>query len=100
VLIATWQKMGTGITLTAASYAIFIDTPWTAGEFEQASDRVHRVGSKDPVFIYCLWCRDTIDERVKEIVEDKSIISDYVVDNKVAGKFSARLKEIITDLKR
>ena len=30
VMLATWQKMGTGITLTASSYAIFIDCAWTS----------------------------------------------------------------------
>ena len=29
VFIATWQKAGTGIDITKASYCIFIDTPWT-----------------------------------------------------------------------
>lgn len=98
VFIATWQKCGTGITLTRASYAIFIDTPWTAGVLEQCEDRVHRIGSKEPVFIYHLITKDTIDERVNEIVEDKGIISDYVLDNEVSPQLFERLKSIIQDL--
>jgi len=64
VMVATWQKMGTGVTLTQASYAIFLDTPWTSGVYEQAQDRIHRIGSTSPVFIYNLICKGTIDERV------------------------------------
>ena len=53
-LLATWQKIGTGHTLVKASYMIFLDTPWTNGVFKQACDRIHRVGTSKPVFIYNL----------------------------------------------
>ena len=99
VMLATWQKMGTGITLTAASYAIFIDTPWTQAVFQQAQDRIHRIGSKKPVFIYNLVCRDTVDERVLELVEDKGAMSDYIVDDeKLTENITNRLRKYIQDL--
>lgn len=83
VILCTSQKMGTGITLTAASYAIFIDTPWTDGVFSQACDRIHRIGSKQPVFIYKLICNDTFDVRVNEILEGKAALSEYIIDDKI-----------------
>ena len=98
VFICTWERMGVGITLNRASYAIFLDTPWTAADFQQAQDRIHRIGTKDPVFIYNLICKDTIDERVKEIVEDKEAISDYIVDNKITTKSLNSLKKYIQEL--
>lgn len=98
VFLATWQKCGTGITLTAASYAIFIDTPWTQGQCLQAEDRIHRIGSKKPVTIYYLEAKDTVDEDVKQIVQDKSIMSDYIVDEKIPPVLVERLKQIIIDL--
>lgn len=84
--------------LTAASYAIFIDTPWTQGQCLQAEDRIHRIGSKKPVTIYYLEAKDTIDEDVKQIVQDKSIMSDYIVDEKIPPVLVERLKQIIIDL--
>lgn len=78
---------------------IFIDCAWTSAGNQQAEDRIYRIGSKDPVFIYYLWCKDTIDERVKEIVEDKEAISDYIVDDKVSDKSIESLKKYIEDLK-
>lgn len=99
VFLGTWQKCGTGITLTSASYMIFIDCAWTQADNQQAEDRIYRIGSKNPVFIYYLWCKDTIDERVKEIVEDKEAISDYIVDDKVTQKSIDSLKKYIEDLK-
>lgn len=98
VMCATTQKLGTGVTLTSASYAIFLDTPWTMAEFEQAMDRIHRIGSSNPVFIYELITKDTIDERVHEIVETKEAISDFIVDDKISQKSLDNLKKYILDL--
>ena len=98
VMLATTQKAGTGLTLTAASYAIFIDTPWTAAEFEQAQDRIHRIGASKSVFIYELITKDTIDERVHDIVKTKEAISDFIIDDKISNNSIENLKKYILDL--
>lgn len=98
VMCATTQKLGTGVTLTSASYAIFLDTPWTAAETRQCEDRIHRIGSTNPVFIYELITKDTIDERVHEIVETKEAISDFIIDDKISQKSLENLKKYILDL--
>ena len=82
VMICTWQKMGTGHTLTAANYAIFVDTPWTDADFQQCADRIYRIGQNKHVFIITLVTKDTYDERVLEILERKECLSGYLVDNK------------------
>ena len=99
VFIGTWQKCGTGITLNRANYMIFLDTPWTDGAFQQASDRVHRIGSKNPVFIYVLVCNDTVDEKVLEIVNDKAAIADFIVDDQITTKSMESLKKFIVEMK-
>lgn len=81
VFIATWQRMGTGHTLTRAPYLIFIDTPWTYGDFEQASDRIYRIGQSKNVCIITLIAKDTYDERVQEIVSRKETLGNYLLDN-------------------
>lgn len=98
VFIGTWQKCGTGITLTAASYLIFIDTPFTEAEFTQASDRIYRIGTKESVFIYNLVTRYTVDERVLELVTDKGAIADYVVDEKITPQGLASLRKYIEEI--
>lgn len=98
LFIGTWQKCGTGITLTAASYMIFIDTPYTSAVYEQAQDRIHRIGSKNPVFIYNLITKGTIDERVLEIVTDKQALSDYVIDDEITEAGVNILRKYIEDL--
>ena len=97
-MVATWQKMGTGVTLTAADTMIFISLPWTMALTSQAEDRIYRIGTKRPVFIYRLCCKDTIDERVLEIINDKSAISDYMVDDKVTPQALNSLRKYIEEL--
>ena len=98
IMLATWSKMGTGITLTSANNAIFVDCAWTQANNQQAEDRIHRIGSKKPVFIYYLWANNTIDMRVKELVEDKALISSYISDDEIPIQLMERLKQIIIDL--
>jgi SNF2 family DNA or RNA helicase len=98
ILLATWQKMGTGITLTAASYMICIDTAWTAAVQEQTEDRIYRIGTDKPVFIYRLICSNTIDERVAQLLEDKQALSDYLIDDKITDKSIENLRKYIEDL--
>ena len=99
VMLCTTAKMGVGITLTSATNAIFIDSTWTQASNLQCEDRVHRIGSNKPVFIYYLWATNTIDEHVKEIVEDKSLVGDYIVDDIVPAQLVEKLRNIIVDLK-
>ena len=99
VFIATWQKMGTGITLTAASYAIFIDTPWTSAVYNQAQDRVHRIGTSENVTIYDLITTNTIDERVLEILNDKEAIGDFILDDTISRDAVDSLRKYILDLR-
>lgn len=98
LIIATHQKMGTGVTLNSASYMIFIDTPFTAAQFSQACDRIYRIGTKRPVFIYNLICENTIDERVAQIIDKKQAMSDYIIDDKLDNQTLSILKEYILDL--
>jgi SNF2 family DNA or RNA helicase len=98
VFIGTWQKCGTGITLTAASYMIFLDTPWTDSVYTQAQDRIYRIGTKKSVTIYNLIAKDTIDERVLEIVNDKKAIANYVVDDEITQEGLDSLRKYIEEL--
>lgn len=98
IMLATVQKMSTGITLTAAKTEIVIDCAWTQAQNLQMEDRVHRIGSKEPVFIYYLWNNDSIDLRVKEIVESKEAIADFIVDGTCPPHLASKLKEIVQDL--
>ena len=82
VIIGTIGAMGTGLTLTAASTVIFLDSPWNRANKEQAEDRAHRIGTKSNVNIITLVCKDTNDERIEELVYQKGAMADLLVDGK------------------
>ena len=98
VFIGTWQRVGTGLTLTAASYVIFIDVPYTNADYEQAQDRCYRIGTTKSVTIYHLITFGTIDERVLEIVETKEAIGDYLEDGQISRQSLNKLKKYIEEL--
>lgn len=83
IIIGTVGAMGTGLTLTAANYVIFLDEPWNKAIKDQAEDRAHRIGTKDNVTIITMMCKNTIDERIHDIVEQKGKMADLLVDGKL-----------------
>lgn len=85
VIIGTIGAMGTGLTLTAGTVVIFVDEPWTKASFNQAVDRCHRIGTTSKITVYVLLAKNTIDERIHEIVEKKGAMSDAIVDGKIIG---------------
>lgn len=84
IMIGTIGAMGTGLTLTAGTVEIFMDEPWNRALKEQAEDRCHRVGTTENVTIYTLLCKDTIDERIHDLVIKKGKLADALVDGKIA----------------
>ena len=95
VIVGTIGAMGTGLTLTAGTVEIFLDEPWTMAAKDQAVDRCHRIGAKSNVTIYTLLAKDTIDERIHELVQKKGAMSDALVDGKVVGNQSELIEYLL-----
>ena len=72
---------------TEADTIIFLDEPWTMADKLQAEDRCHRIGTKTSVNIITLLCKNTIDERIHELITSKGELSDMLVDKKKDIKF-------------
>ena len=89
--IATIKSAGVGLTLTEAHTMVMLSLPWTATDFEQATSRIHRISMDAPANIYVLLARNTIDERVYDIVSKKKALSDCLVDNKLSIKELTKL---------
>ena len=85
VIVGTIGAMGTGLTLTAGTVVVFMDEPWTMANKQQAIDRCHRIGTKSNITVYTIMCKNTIDERIHEIVEKKGMIADAIIDGKIVG---------------
>ena len=75
------QTCNYGLTLTAASKLFIITLPYSVGEYDQVSDRLHRIGQKNAVNIYVLVFPDTIDDYVFSAIESKRREIVKVIDN-------------------
>lgn len=95
VIIGTIGAMGTGLTLTAGTVEIFLDEPWTMAAKEQAIDRCHRIGQNNNVTVYTLIAKDTIDERIHEIVYKKGTMSKALVDNEFGNMNNTQLLDFL-----
>lgn len=81
VMLGTVGALGTSHTLTVARNVIFYDSPWNPADIEQCEDRCHRPGTTNSVNVYTLVTKDTVDERVHEILSKKEGTAKYIVDN-------------------
>lgn len=75
VFVGQLTAAGTGITLTAASTILFAELDWVPGNIIQCEDRCHRFGQPNPVRIFHLVFKDSIDGRmVKALVVKQQTI--------------------------
>lgn len=81
IFLGSIQTCNYGLTLTAANKMFILTLPYSVGEFDQVSDRIHRIGQKNVVNIYILTYLDTIDEIVFNIIESKRKEIVKVIDN-------------------
>jgi superfamily II DNA or RNA helicase len=80
-IVGTIKAGGVGLTLTAASDVILVDRPWTPGDTEQAEDRAHRLGQKNPVF--ATWLQyGAIDAAIDGVIHLKQDNIDIVMRGK------------------
>jgi SNF2 family DNA or RNA helicase len=81
-IVCMLQVAGVGLNLTAARRAIFLDKLFVPKLNEQAEDRLHRIGASitQPVQIYELQMRKTIEQRVEQILRVKKELFDDVVE--------------------
>ncbi len=71
VFLISLRAGGTGLNLTGASYVIHLDPWWNPAVEDQAADRAHRIGQTQPVTIYRLVAKDTIEEAIVSLQEKK-----------------------------
>ncbi len=70
ILIST-DAGGEGLNLQFANYMINYDLPWNPMKIEQRIGRVDRIGQLRDVEIYNFVLGDTVETRVKDVLEEK-----------------------------
>jgi len=78
LIICSIQAAGVGLTLTASSQVAFIELGWHPAIHDQCEDRCHRIGQYDNVTCTYFLGKDTIDEWVYGIIQDKRAMTNEV----------------------
>ena len=80
VFCASLLAGGIGIDLTAANVVIHYDRWWNASKENQATDRVHRIGQNRNVQVLKLVTRDTLEERIDQLIKKKQALFEKFLD--------------------
>ena len=77
---------GTGLNLPQADTVIHYDPWWNPAVEHQATDRAHRIGQKNRVFVYKLVAQGTIEERILALQERKAALAESMYSGSQARK--------------
>ena len=82
LFVAQTQTAGLGITLHAASIALFYSLDYSFANLDQARARIDRIGqTANKVTNIFLLAKDTVDEKVRKILAEKQDVARVVVDD-------------------
>lgn len=80
-LVLSLRAGGQGLNLQDASYVFHFDRWWNPAVERQAEDRAHRLGQTYPVHVYKYLIESTIEERIDNILREKQLLFDELVDD-------------------
>jgi SNF2 family DNA or RNA helicase len=71
VILMSYGTGSVGLNLQFANYVFLFDRWWNPAVEDQAINRAHRLGQKEPVFVTRFVCQETIEGRIAEVLERK-----------------------------
>ena len=81
VFVGQLQTVSMGLTLTASSTLVFYSLSYNYADYSQARARIHRIGQRNTCQYIHLVAKDTIDEVVLKVLEQKENIATKIVDD-------------------
>ncbi len=97
VFLISLKAGGTGLNLTSAEGVIHFDPWWNMSAQSQATDRAHRIGQKNTVFVYKLIMADSIEEKIQKLQTAKKDLADTFVEGN-EGKITSMSSDEIMSL--
>jgi superfamily II DNA or RNA helicase len=91
-LLLSTESGGEGRNLQFCNTMINFDLPWNPQRIEQRIGRIHRIGQNREVFIFNLAMRNTVEERLLRILDEKINMFELVV-----GEIQSILGELEED---
>ena len=96
VFLISLKAGGTGLNLTAAEGVIHFDPWWNMSAQSQATDRAHRIGQENIVFVYKLIMKDSLEEKIQELQNQKKQLSDTFVEGNEGAITNMTSEEIMS----
>ena len=79
VLLMSLRAGGVGLNLQEASMVVLFDRWWNPAVEQQAIARAHRFGRTRPLHVVRFLVKDSIEERIEQVLKDKTeVFEDYV----------------------
>jgi SNF2 family DNA or RNA helicase len=91
-LVLSLRAGGQGLNLQEASYVFHFDRWWNPAVESQAEARAHRMGQANQVNVYTYTCENTIEERIEQVLKEKQVLFDEVIDG-ITTDLSSSLTE-------
>jgi superfamily II DNA or RNA helicase len=89
VLLVSLKTGGAGLNLHRADTVIHYDPWWNPAAEDQATDRAHRIGQDQPVFVYKLVAKGTLEERILELQRAKRTLTTAALAGGGASELAA-----------
>ncbi|MDP1604819.1 MAG: DEAD/DEAH box helicase [Legionella sp.] len=83
VFLISLKAGGTGLNLTKADTVIHYDPWWNPAAEDQATDRSHRIGQENPVFVYKLITAGTVEEAILAMQDKKRQLFDGILSENI-----------------
>lgn len=81
VFLISLKAGGTGLNLTSADIVIHFDPWWNPAVEDQATDRAHRFGQNNVVEVIKLIAKDSIEEKIVDLQDEKRKLIEKIIDN-------------------
>ncbi|KTD74802.1 DEAD/DEAH box helicase [Legionella waltersii] len=88
IFLISLKAGGTGLNLTKADTVIHFDPWWNPAVEDQATDRTHRIGQENPVFVYKLITAGTVEEVILGMQAKKRQLVDGILGHDTAQSVS------------
>jgi len=80
VILMSYGTGSVGLNLQFTNYVFLFDRWWNPAVEDQAINRAHRIGQREPVFVTRFVTPDTIEGRIAEVLERKRQLFDELIE--------------------
>lgn len=80
ITLCQYQSASKGLNLQKCNRIIYFTLPLSSEHFEQSKKRIHRIGQQKTCFYYLLICKDTVEEKILETLEERKDYTDALFE--------------------